>query len=306
MKKGIRYLIYLFIFAIVPISVLADGYSYRGKEMNIVYIVGMALLVIRIVVPILLIVTSMIDLTQTMTHSDASISSGLKKLGLKIVIAIIIFLLPSFLAFVLKTTSKSSLWSEYSSCLSSPSRCKTNLWEEPTNIQSSSKGGTTVIGPEPGLSDGKEMVEYAMQFKNKDVGTDCSGFVKKVLKKFNHLDSGVASTSGYCDGKSRGSYGMYLYYKKNGQLVWERSSSARTVSEAVQTFPGNCQPGDVIFYTYGAGSSVNDCVKHVVIYVGYENGKPMILDSNTQDHVVRYRGVGDVWWAAIPLACARP
>lgn len=308
MKFKFKYLVYTLIVLLIPVSVFAEEYSYRGKEMNVVYIIGVALLAIRIVIPILLIVMGMIGLVQAMTqNSDTSMSKELKKMVPKVIIAIAIFILPTLLALIMKLINKSSLWAEYSSCISRPSTCSTKLWEEPPVVDYSSRDSVIIQQDwEPGLSDAEEMVAYAMQFKGKDVETDCSGFVKKVLKKFNHLDDEMKSTSGYCKERSRGSYGMYLLYKKRGQIVWERSSSAKTVADALSEFPGGCKKGDLIFYTYGAGSGINDCVQHVVLYTGYENGKPMILDSNTQDHIVKYRGVGDVWWAAVPLACARP
>lgn len=302
--KNIKYIIYSIIAFMIPRVVFAADYSYRGKELKIVYIVGVALMVIRIVVPILLIVTGMIGLFQAMIQKDDSLmGKELKKLVPKVIIAIIIFILPSLLALLMKVVNKSSLWGEYSKCLSRPFSCGVSLWEDPPTINNSSHSGVTdiTVSEEPGLPDADEMVAYAMQFKNKNVGTDCSGFVKRVLRQFNHIDSKMSSTSGYCDGRSRGSYGMYLLYKQRGLIMWERSSSAKTTEQALKTFPGNCKKGDLIFYTYGA----NDCVKHVVLYTGYENGTPMILDSNMQDNTVRYRGIDKVHGTAIPLACAR-
>lgn len=147
------------------------------------------------------------------------------------------------------------------------------------------------------------IVNEAKKYINKDVGTDCSGFVKhKVLKPLDYLQDDIAKTSGHCDGKSRGSYGMYLKYKEKGRVVWERPASASTLALSVQSFPGDCKPGDVIFYSYGN----NDCVKHVVIYTGFEDGKHMIVDSNQQDHIVRYRAIDKVYRTAMPLACIRP
>ncbi len=148
-----------------------------------------------------------------------------------------------------------------------------------------------------------EIVELAKSYIKKDVGVDCSGFVKnKVLKPLGYLEDGVGGTSGYCDGKSRGSYGMYLRYKELDRIVWARPAGATTPSNSITTFPEDCAPGDLIFYSYGA----NNCVKHVAIYAGYENGAHMIIDSNQQDHVVRYRAIDKVYSTAMPLACTRP
>lgn len=147
-----------------------------------------------------------------------------------------------------------------------------------------------------------ELASEARKYVNQNVGLDCSGFVKnKVLKPLGYLQSEIANTSAQCDGRSRGSYGMYKKYLENGQMVWKRDSSAVTMSQALSSFPGNCAAGDIIFYSYGA----NDCVKHVAMYVGYENGNHMIIDSNMSDNTVRYRGIDKVYSTAMPLGCAR-
>ena len=314
MNKKIKFMFYALITSLIPVTVFAEDYSYRGKETNVVYIIGMALLIIRIVVPVLLIITGMIGLVQAMTqNNDAEISKELKKQLPKVIIAIIIFILPSIVALIMKLTGSNSIWSQYSNCISKPSSCDITLWEEPPEIHHTEgydkvteyEGGSAT-GITAANSDADEIVSYAMQFKGKDVSTDCSGFVIKVLRKFNHIDDKMASTSKECMNMNRRSNGMYSLYKERGRVVWQRSGSAKTLQDAMKEFPGNCKKGDLIFYTYGAGSDSNDCVQHVALYTGYENGKPMILDSNTQDHVVRYRSVDSVWWAAIPLGCARP
>ena len=203
MKNTIKYLIYTFMLLIMPIVVFADtSYSYRGKEMNVVYIIGIALLVIRIVVPLLLIIIGMIGLVKAMTkNDDRGIKSELKKLVPKLIAAIIIFILPSIIALILGLIKQDALWEEYSACLLRPSSCRVTLWEEAPNVPQQettvdSKDGTT--SPyEKGYSQvsetGLKIVAEAMKYKKKNVGTDCSGFVKKILKKLNLLDKEMGS-----------------------------------------------------------------------------------------------------------------
>ena len=157
-------------------------------------------------------------------------------------------------------------------------------------------GGSTYEGDQ-------EIVETAKKYIGKNVGTDCSGFVKHlVLKPLNYLQDDIAKAAASCDGRARGSNGMYKKYLEKGRAVWERPSSDQNLAQSMETFPGDCKPGDIIFYSYGA----NDCVKHVVVYVGYENGQHMIVDSNMQDNIVRYRAVDGIYRTAMPLACIRP
>lgn len=132
----------IFLFILLYFSLInnVSAYSYTGKEMNVVYIVGMALLIIRIVVPILLIVVSSIDLIKAMTgSSDKEINKILMSILPKVIAAIIIFLLPYVLLLLLKLTNQGSTFSSYSTCLLKPSGCNSNLWEEPTVIEEKPK-----------------------------------------------------------------------------------------------------------------------------------------------------------------------
>ena len=133
MKNKIKYLICLATMMLVPVSVFAADvtYSYRGKEKNVIYIIGVALLIIRIMVPILLIVVGMIGLVKAMTqNSDADIKKELKKLVPKVIAVIIIFMLPSIIALLLGIMRKDSLWDEYSKCLTRPAKCNVDFdWE---------------------------------------------------------------------------------------------------------------------------------------------------------------------------------
>ena len=109
-------------------SSTSDDHEKYGS--NIVYIMGMLLLIIRIVVPILLIVIASTDLIKAMNAKDESTMKPLfKPIILKLVAAIIIFLLPSIIALVMKLVNQSELWDQYSECLSHPVKCDAHLWE---------------------------------------------------------------------------------------------------------------------------------------------------------------------------------
>ena len=130
MKNKLKYLICMAIMLLTPVSVFAASYSYRGKERNVIYIIGVALLIIRIVVPLLLIVVGMIGLVKAlMQDSDAEITKELKKLVPKVISAIIIFLLPNILTLLLGLMKQDSLWEEYAGCLSRPRHCNVDLWD---------------------------------------------------------------------------------------------------------------------------------------------------------------------------------
>lgn len=104
--------------------------SYQGKELNAIYIVAVALFIIRIVVPILLIVTASIDLVKAMTESDEkSMKKAIYNQLPKIVSAIIVFVLPSILLLILKLVNADNDFSNYSKCLLKPSSCDVKLWE---------------------------------------------------------------------------------------------------------------------------------------------------------------------------------
>ncbi len=131
MKFKGNYLLYFIILLVVPMNVLASSYSYRRKEINVIYILSVALLIIRIVVPILLIVVGMIGLMKAMLqNSDADITKELKKLVPKVIAAILVFLLPTLVAFIMKLVGNDAVWSEYSKCISRPSQCGARLWSK--------------------------------------------------------------------------------------------------------------------------------------------------------------------------------
>ena len=135
MKKLKIKIIYFILLMLLPQIVFAANYSYKGEEAKVVYIIGIALMAIRIIVPILLIVMSSIDLIKALIESDAKdVRKTLIGVGPKVVSAIIIFILPSFLLFILKLTNKNTLMTQYSTCLLSPSSCETTLWTEPPEL----------------------------------------------------------------------------------------------------------------------------------------------------------------------------
>ena len=142
--KNINKLIFLILLTILPNVVFAA--SYTSGEAKVVYIIGVALMAIRIAVPILLIVMSSIDLIKALIESDAKdVRKTLIGVGPKVVSAIIIFILPSFLLFILKLTNKNTLMTQYSTCLLSPSLCETALWTEPPVLTNTSPETPTVI-----------------------------------------------------------------------------------------------------------------------------------------------------------------
>lgn len=142
-----------------------------------------------------------------------------------------------------------------------------------------------------------EVAKIALTYVGKDTGRDCSGFVRLVLRTAGYTSefSGVS-----CEGKTRGSNGMYVNMTNNNRIVWKRTSGINKET-AMQTFPGNCASGDLIFYSQGN----DNCVRHVAIYIGKENGSHMIADTTEANSVANYRemtSLGNNW---IPLACAR-
>ena len=78
-------------------------YSYRGEELKSIYIISVLLLVIRIIVPIILIVTASIDLIKSMLQNNEEIKKIVLNQLPKVISAIIIFILPSM--FLLLTKS---------------------------------------------------------------------------------------------------------------------------------------------------------------------------------------------------------
>lgn len=309
------------------------------KVIEVMNIVNRIINIIKIVVPSILLFSLVFKFIQASTKNDNDALATIKKKAVPNIIAsVLIYIIPTVVALIVQMSFPNSV---YSKCLvevsseeiaimyNNKAESLVSKVEETLNISDYISAKNYLVNvkskvkreefekrladvkekidgsrePEIPYQGSSEIVETARSYVSKDCGTDCSGFVKKkVLQPLGYLEDGIGSTSGYCDGKSRGSYGMYKKYVSMGRIMWERPSNATTPTNSITTFPGNCMPGDLIFYSYGA----NDCVKHVVIYAGYENGAHMIIDSNQQDHIVRYRAIDKIYRTAMPLACARP
>lgn len=133
MIKKMKYIFAISTLLLFPLcNVFAEvSYSYRGKEKNIIYIIGVVLLAVRIIVPVILIVIASIDLVKAMTQNDErEMKKVIRSLVIKVVASVIIFLLPSLIVLMLKLIDQNSLWSEYGSCLTHPFSCGVNLWEK--------------------------------------------------------------------------------------------------------------------------------------------------------------------------------
>ena len=135
MKSKIKYLLCTVFLLIMPVcNLLAKvepTYDYRGKEMNVVYIVSIVLLIVRVAVPILLIVMGSIGLIQAMvSNDDRETKAAIRRLVTKVIIAIVIFILPTAVALVMKLISFDSTWSKYANCLARPASCKVEIWKK--------------------------------------------------------------------------------------------------------------------------------------------------------------------------------
>ena len=88
---------------------------------NIMYLVGVVVAVIRIAVPIILIVMGMVDLVKALTsQEDKEIKAATKLIVKRVVIAVIIFLVPTIVRLVMNLISQN----EYQQCV----KCVTSVW----------------------------------------------------------------------------------------------------------------------------------------------------------------------------------
>ena len=146
MKKiNIKYM-FLILLTMMPKVALAADYSYRGEETKVVYIIGVALMIIRVVTPILLILIASIDLAKALMASDAKeMKKTIKGIAPKVIAALVIFILPSLLLLLLKIINKDSLITQYSTCLLSPGSCNVVMWVEPPELTNSNLQDPTTV-----------------------------------------------------------------------------------------------------------------------------------------------------------------
>lgn len=76
------------------------------SKINTFYLLGLGIFVLRIVVPMILLIFGIIDLIKVITSgSDNDMKSVVKLLGVKLVLAVLVFLLPTFISILLNITS---------------------------------------------------------------------------------------------------------------------------------------------------------------------------------------------------------
>ncbi len=128
-KNKIFKLLFILIitFSFIPF-VYAGSFCDYNETRRILKIVGWIILLIRIVVPLLLIIFTMLDLTKAMTAKDEFEYKKMTKIILKRVIAtILVFLIPTFIHIVLNISDDGKInnsVNDCKACINSPSKCK--------------------------------------------------------------------------------------------------------------------------------------------------------------------------------------
>lgn len=120
----------------------SDGIAFCESTANIWQIVGYVLLVFKIVIPILLIILGMLDLGKAVIASkDDEIKKSISSLVKRAIAAVIIFLLPTIVSFLIgivggfnQDTEAQADYDVCRSCIVSPNgECRAkaeNLWKE--------------------------------------------------------------------------------------------------------------------------------------------------------------------------------
>ena len=273
--KNINKLIFLILLTILPNVVFAA--SYTSGEAKVVYIIGVALMAIRIAVPILLIVMSSIDLIKALIESDAKdVRKTLIGVGPKVVSAIIIFILPSFLLFILKLTNKNTLMTQYSTCLLSPSLCETALWTEPPVLTNTSPETPTVIysGEDSGDKGKLEIVSITLldtvvNVKAQRGSSRIAGYYFSSIEKtpnLNGYDWIEANSETFKTVKYPGTY--YVYVKDEaGNISEPKKVNVTTDFDVTFMHKGKkLMPVSIATYLNNHGSSLEEFNRKIVSY----------------------------------------
>ncbi len=124
----ILFVVFLFTMFIPKIYAASSNFCQFNEVRRILKIVGYVLLAIKILVPLLLIIFTMLDLTKAMTAKDEFEYKKMTKIILKRVIAtILVFLMPTFIHIVLNMADDGKInnsVSDCKACINSPSKCK--------------------------------------------------------------------------------------------------------------------------------------------------------------------------------------
>ncbi len=154
-KKIIKYIFYTFFLVLLftqNVYAIESGFCEFNEVKRILKIIGYLLLLIKIIVPLLLIIFTMLDLTKAMTAKDEFEYKKMTKIILKRVIAaILVFLVPTFINIILNVADDGKIndsVSDCKACLNNPFTCSTKggttLPDKPDmNNNSNSSGGST-------------------------------------------------------------------------------------------------------------------------------------------------------------------
>lgn len=114
-------------------SVKASSVKFCAKTASIWQIVGYVFLILKVVIPLILLVTGIIDLSQAVLNGkDDSLSKIFKKLMMRIIAALLIFFVPTIVGMVMGLVSnfaESGAQDDYNvciTCITSPSKCDTS------------------------------------------------------------------------------------------------------------------------------------------------------------------------------------
>lgn len=110
------------------VNILAGEASKICNEFSGVFgLAGWAILIIKIVVPIILIVMGMFDMTKAIiSHDDKAVNAALSSLVRKAIAAVMVFAIITIVLFLFSTIIGFTDWDsgKCASCLNHPSGCK--------------------------------------------------------------------------------------------------------------------------------------------------------------------------------------
>ncbi len=126
-KKYLLLSLFLYLYPIM--LVFAEDEENNGKlKLHFLYVVSVALQLIRIIVPAVLIVKIGIDIFKMVSYKDESeLYNLIKTSSIRIVAAVAIFFLPIMLSLLLSIIRIGPNWNEYSECIANSSKCEVEL-----------------------------------------------------------------------------------------------------------------------------------------------------------------------------------
>ena len=260
--------------------ILASDFCTNTSLLRGIYIAKLGIDIIKVIIPIILIITAMLDLTKAVASEELMKKIG-PKLATKIIAALLVFLVPAIISSILNVNGfngdyqSSSCWSNANMTVIKELQVKQDverlaaLDEAALNAKreasfSSSNDAANKMVAKAVEQIGKDGSLYQYYYKSRRDQPWCAMFTSWVSE-----ESGIYPT--FVSKISSSTETLYNYFKTSDDIKWQPSAAKGGSSYEPK-------PGDYVLFNY-QGADRN--VSHIGIIETYSDGRFTYIHGNS-------------------------